>query len=125
MCMGALIRSSFIQKFKHANVLLLHILGRVSGKVLLMKVGFHVYLMLWFAELCSNVNSNEDWHVENRLRHSPRPQVHTVRLDSCPISLLLPQHLSVQTDNITVITSYLLNVVCVGLCFSLHPFSST
>lgn len=42
-----------------------------------MKVGFHVYLIPWFAELCLNVDGNEDWHVENRLRHSSPPQVHS------------------------------------------------
>lgn len=90
-------------------------IGRVSGEVLLMKVGFHVYLMPWFAELCLNVNSNEDWHVGSSLCHSPRPQVPTVRLDSCPISPLLPQHLSVQTDKITAVALYILNVLCVCL----------
>lgn len=90
-------------------------IGRVSGEVLLMKVGFHVYLMPWFAELCLNVNSNEDWHVGSSLCHSPRPQVPTVRLDSCPISPLLSQHLSVQTDKITAVALYLLNVLCVCL----------
>lgn len=29
-------------------------------EVLLMKVGFHGYLMPWFAELCLNVDGNED-----------------------------------------------------------------
>lgn len=116
MCIGALFWSSFIQKFKRAEALLLHILGRVSGEVLLMKVGFHVYLMPWFAELCLNVNSNEDWHVGSSLCHSPCPQVPTVRLDSCPISPLLPQHLSVQTDKITAVALYLLTALCV--CFS-------
>ena len=46
---------------------------------LLMKVGFHVYLMPWFAEFCLNVNGNEDWHVENRLCHSSPPWGVTVR----------------------------------------------
>lgn len=50
-----------------------------------MKVGFHVYLMPWFAELCLNVDGNEDWHVENRLCHSSPPQVHTaVGAESSP-----------------------------------------
>ncbi len=65
-----------------------------------MKVGFHVYLMPWFAELCLNVDGNEDWHVENRLCLSSPPQVHTaVGAESSPVSQLLPMHLSLQSDN--------------------------
>lgn len=66
-----------------------------------MKVGFHVYLMPWFAELCLNVDGNEDWHVENRLCHSSPPQVlTTVGAESSLVSQLLPLHLSLQTDDI-------------------------
>lgn len=59
-----------------------------------MKVGFHVYLMPWFAELHLNVDGNEDWHVENRLCHTSPPQVHTTaRAQSSPVSQLVPLHL--------------------------------
>lgn len=79
-----------------------------------MKVGFHVYLMPWFAELCLNVDGNEDWHIEIRLCHLSPPQVHTtVRAESHTVSQLLPLHLSLHTDNITSLTLHFLNAVCV------------
>lgn len=58
-----------------AEALYLHILRRVGEGWKVMKVGFHVYLMPWFAELHSDVNGNEGWHVENRLCHLSPPQV--------------------------------------------------
>lgn len=77
-----------------------------------MKVGFHVYLMPWFAELCLTVDGNEDWRVENRLCHSSPPQVlTTVRAESRLVSQLVPLDLSLQTD-ITSMTPYFLNAVC-------------
>lgn len=77
-----------------------------------MKLGFHVYLMPWFAELRLTVDGNEDWHVENRLCHSSPPQVHTtVGAESRLLSQLVLLHLSLQTD-ITSMTLYFLNAVC-------------
>lgn len=93
-----------------------------------MKVGFHVYLMPWFAELCLSVDGNEDWHVENRLRHSSPPQVlSTVGAESGPVSQLLPLHLSLQTDNINSMTRYFLNAfVCMYISlFNKRSFLKT
>lgn len=70
-----------------------------------MKVGFHVYLMPWSAELCLNVDVNEDWHFENRLCHSFRSQVHkTVREELSPVSLTCMCHYK--------LTLYFRNGVC-------------
>lgn len=95
-----------------AEALLLHILRRVSEGWKVMKVGFHVYLMPWFAEPCLNVNGNEDWHVENRLRHSSPPQVQQAEQKRSPISQLLPLHLSLQADSITSMTVFSKRCVC-------------
>ena len=85
-------------------------------EVLLMKVGFHVYLMAWFAELCLNVDGNEDWHIENRLCRLSPPQVHTTaRAESHTVSQPLSLHLSLHTVDITCKTLYILNAVCIHL----------
>lgn len=77
-----------------------------------MKVGFHVYLMLWFAELGLSVDGNEDWQVENRLCHLSPPQVQAAAgAERSPVSKLLPLHLSLQTDNITSMTPCFINAV--------------
>lgn len=62
-------------------------------------MGFHVYLMPWFAALRLNVDGNEDWHVENRLCYSSPPKVQqaTLFLSFCPcichykLTTLLPR----------------------------------
>lgn len=67
-----------------------------------MKVGFHVYLMPWFAELHLDVNGNEGWHVENRLCHLSPPQVQqSEREKGAPFLCSCPLHVSLQADNIT------------------------
>lgn len=77
-----------------------------------MKVGFHVYLMPWFAELCLNVDGNEDWHVENRLCHSTPPQVRTaVGAESSPFSSASAPAFVI--DDTTFMTLCFLNAVCV------------
>lgn len=107
-----------------AEALYLHTLRRVGEGWKVMKVGFHVYLMPWFAELHLDVNGNEAWHVENRLCHLSPPQVQqSEREKGAPF--LCPLHVSLQADNITSATVSFskpcvdLRIVC---CCSAHGF---
>lgn len=86
-----------------------------------MKVGFHVYLMPWFAQPCVNVDGNEDWHVENRLWHSSPPQVlATVGAESSPISQLLPPALVITSEQHHARDSGFFSMPCVRARFRLY-----
>lgn len=74
----------------------LHVLAR---EVSLMKVGFHVYLMPWFAELSVNANGDEEWRFSKEVALLVTSQsdicclfLHSLHVGQPKVNIYEPEH---------------------------------